>query len=65
MVKIQGSRSFSDKLNEAGVRLDLGLGGQAVNDTLTFGAKVLSSPGFLSTRNISDVENGVDEGKTT
>ena len=46
LVKHQGSRSFSDKLNDAGVRLDLGLGGQAVSDTLTFGAKVLSSPGF-------------------
>ena len=26
LVKYQGLRSFSDKLNEAGVRLDLGLG---------------------------------------
>ena len=65
LVKHQGSRSFSDKLNDAGVRLDLGLGGQAVSDTLTFGAKVLSSPGFLSNRNISDVENGIVEAKTT
>ena len=65
LVKHQGSRSFSDKLNDAGVRLELGLGGQAVSDTLTFGAKVLSSPGFLSNRNISDVENGVVEAKTT
>ena len=65
LVKHQGSRSFSDKLNDAGVRLDLGFGGQAVSDTLTFGAKVLSSPGFLSNRNISDVENGVFEAKTT
>ena len=63
--KTQGARSFSVKLNRAKERLDLGLGGQSVNDSLTFGAKVLSSPGFLSAKNISDVENGVVEGNTT
>ena len=40
MIKNQGSRkSFSVKLNEATDRLELGLGGLSVNDTLTFGAK--------------------------
>ena len=70
LVKNQSNRpftrlSFSDKLNEAKVRLALGLGGQSVRDTLTFGAKVLSSPGFLTPKNISDVENGVVEANTT
>ena len=64
--KSQGTRkSFSVKLNEATDRLELGLGGLSVNDTLTFGAKVLSLPGYLTAKNISEVENNVVEGKTT
>ena len=70
LVKTRGSRpfakrSFSDRLNDAKVRLELGLGGQSVSDTLIFGAKVLSSPGFLTNKNISEVENGIVEGNTT
>ena len=34
-------------------------------DTLLFGAKVLSSPGFLSPKNITDVENNFVDGNTT
>ena len=63
MAKPQGFRSFLDKLNDAVVWLDLALGGQAVGDTLIFGTKVLSSPGFLSSRDISNVENGVVGGE--
>ena len=33
--------------------------------SFTFGMKVLSSPGFESLKNISEVENGVVEGNTT
>ena len=66
MNKTQGARkSFSVKLNEATDRLVLGLGGLSVNDALTFGAKVLSLPGFLTAKNISEVENNIVEGKTT
>ena len=66
MNKTQGARkSFSVKLNEATDRLELGLGGLSVNDALTFGAKVLSLPGFLTAKNISEVENNIVEGKTT
>ena len=64
--KNQGTRkSFSVKLNEATDRLELGLGGLSVNDTLTFGAKVLSLPDYLTVKNISEVENNIVEGKTT
>ena len=66
MNKTQGAKkSFSVKLNEATDRLVLGLGGLSVNDALTFGAKVLSLPGFLTAKNISEVENNIVEGKTT
>ena len=61
----QGSKSFADKLNAATLRLDLGVGGHSVGDSLLFGAKVLSSQRSLSTKNISDVENSVIVGKTT
>ena len=69
--KIQGAssssdkRSFSDKLVAAALRLDLGVGGHKVADTLLFGAKVLSSPGFLSPKNITEVENNFVDGNTT
>ena len=33
-------------------------------DTLLFGAKVLSSPGFLSPKNVTDVENNLADGTT-
>ena len=49
--RFQGASSFSDKLVAAALRLDLGVGGHKVADTLLFGAKVLSSPGFLSPKN--------------
>ena len=58
-------KSFSEKLNDASGRLDLGLGGLSVKDSLTFGARVLSLPGFLTAKNISDVENNIVDGKTT
>ena len=57
--------SFYDKLNAANIRLDLGLGGHSVIDTRLFGAKVLSLPGFLSKKNVSDIENNVVTGATT
>ena len=34
-------------------------------DTLVFGQKVMSAPGFLSAKNISDIENNNVEGSTT
>ena len=58
-------KSFSDKLSAATLRLDTGMGGQAIDDTLLFGAKVLCTPGFLSPKNVSDVQNNAVEGKTT
>ena len=63
--KRKGVSSFSDKLKEAIVNLDLGLAGQKPSDTLLFGAKVLISPGFLSTMNVSEIENYIVDGKTT
>ena len=64
--KNQGTRkSFAIKLNEAADQLELGLGALSVNDALTFGAKVLSLPGFLTAKNISEVENNIVEAKTT
>ena len=57
--------SFSDRLTMATTRLELGLGGHALSDTLLFGAKVLSTPGVLLVKNILDVENNIIDGKTT
>ena len=57
--------TFSEKLNAATWRLQLGLGGQVSGDTLLFGQKVLSNPGSLSYKNISDIENNIIDGKTT
>ena len=37
-------KTFSDRLHEAQLRLDLGMGGHSMNDTLLFGGKVLSLP---------------------
>ena len=50
---------------EATTRLELGLGGHTLSDTLLFGAKVLSSPGVLTPKNIVDIENNIVDGKTT
>ena len=61
----KGKKSFAQKLNAATLRLDLGLGGFSSKDTLLFGAKVLSSPGFLTPKNITDIEHNMVEGKTT
>ena len=58
-------KSFPDKLSEATVRLGLGLGGHTVVDSLIFGAKGLGCPGFLSNKNISEIENNIVDGKTT
>ena len=57
--------SFPDKLNSAILRLELGLGGHSLGDTYLFGAKVMSSPGVLSGKNITDIQNNVVYGKTT
>ena len=59
------SKSFANRLNAAKLRLGLGLGGHTTADSIVFGAKVLSCPGFLSNKNISDIENNVVDGKTT
>ena len=61
----QNKSTFSDKLNSAILRLDLGLGAHSLSDTYLFGAKVLSSPGFLSKKNITDIENNVVDGKAS
>ena len=57
--------SFSEKLNSASLRLDLGLVGHTMSDTRLFGAKVLSTPRRLTPTNISNIENNVFDGKTT
>ena len=61
----RGVMSVADKLNEAIVNVDLGLAAHRPRDTLLFGAQVLNCPGFLTNRNISDIENNLVEGKTT
>ena len=58
-------RSFANRLQDAKVRVDLGLAGQEAGDTLVFGQKVMSAPGFLSAKNVSDVQNNNVEGSTT
>ena len=58
-------KSFADKLNAAVLRLELGVGGHSVADSILFGAKVLSIPGFLSPKNLSDIENNIVDGNTT
>ena len=57
--------SFAEKLSAATWRSQLGLGGQVSGDTLLFGQKVLSNPGSLSYKNISDIEHNIIDGKTT
>ena len=61
----QTKSSFSEKLNAAIARLDLGLGGHSLRDSLLFGAKVLSVPRSLSTKNISDIVYNTVSGNTT
>ena len=61
----QTKSSFSEKLNAAIARLDLGLGGHSLRDSLLFGAKVLSVPRSLSPKNISDIEYNTVSGNTT
>ena len=58
-------KTFPERFNAATLRLDLGLGGHVAADTLVLGAKVLSTPGALSKKNISDIENNVIYGKTS
>ena len=57
--------SFADRLQDANVRVDLGLAGQEAGDTLVFGQKVMSAPGFLSVKNVTDIQNNNVEGNTT
>lgn len=64
-MNFKGSRSFSDRLNSAIQRLDLGLGGHSVEDTLLFGSRVLSCPGFLSKKNTTDIENNLIHGTSS
>ena len=52
-------------MNAATLRLELGLGGHSMEDTILFGTKVLSLPGSLSRKNISDVENNVVDASTS
>ena len=61
----KGKTRFEDNLSAALLRLDLGLGGNSISDSLLFGARVLSMPGYLSKKNISAVENNLVEGNTT
>ena len=61
----KGKTSFEDNLSAALLRLNLGLGGSSISDSLLFGARVLSIPGYLSKKNISAVENNLVEGGTT
>ena len=57
--------SFSDRLQDAKVRVDLGLAGQQTGDTLLFGQRVMSAPGFLSAKNVTEIQNNNIEGNTT
>ena len=61
----KGGKSFADKLGSAKGRLDMGLGGNSVADTLLFGTDVLSCHGSLSPKNIREVENNLVEGSST
>ena len=61
------NKSFSDRLHSAALRLEYGMGGQSIEDTLLFGGKVLSLPlpGFLTRKNVSDIQNNVIGDKTS
>ena len=58
-------KSFAERFHEAEVRFDLGMAVNQANDTLLFGQKVMSAPGFLSARNITDIQNNNVDGSTT
>ena len=58
-------RSFAEQFHDAEVRVDLGLAAHKAKDTLLFGKKVMSAPGFLSAKNITDIQNNNVEGATT
>ena len=58
-------RSFAELFHDAEVRFDLGLAVHKSNDTLLFGQKVMSASGFLSAKNITDIQNNNVEGTTT
>ena len=64
-MSFKGTKSFSDKLNAAILQLDLGLGGHSMQDTLLFGAKVLSCPGSITKKNTTDIENNLVHGTTS
>ena len=64
-MSFKGTSSFSDRLNAAIQRLDLGLGGHSTDDTLLFGSKVLSCPGFLSKKNTTEIENNLIHGTSS
>ena len=63
--KNERNKSFTDRIHNATVRVDLGLAGHIAGDTLVLGQKVLSAPGFISAKNVSDIQNNNVEGKTT
>ena len=46
------NRSMIEKFNAAKVRLDLGLGGQPISDTLLLGARVMSTPEVSTAKNV-------------
>ena len=64
-MSLKGTRSFSDRLNAAIQRLDLGLGGHTMDDTLLFGSRVLSCPGFLTKKNTTEIENNLIHGTSS
>ena len=64
-MSFKGTKSFSDKLSAAILQLDLGLGGHSMQDTLLFGAKVLSCPGSITKKNTTDIENNLVHGTTS
>ena len=61
----QNKTTYADRLNSAILRLDLGMGAHSLSDTYLFETKVLSSPGFLSKKNITEIENNVVDGKAS
>ena len=58
-------RSFVERFHEAEVRVDLGMAVHQAADTLLFGQKVMSAPGFLSAKNVTDIQNNNVEASTT
>ena len=61
----KGKGGFEDRVKAASLRLELGLGGQSFADSLLFGQKVLSEPGTLTKKHISDIQNNIATGNTT